>query len=49
MANKEIEIFQHVPKTYLAPIKSQKGLFEARIKLGSIIWRFFAFLIKQSG
>lgn len=29
-----IEIYEHVPKTYLAPIKTQKGLFEARIKLG---------------
>ena len=30
-----IETYEHVPKTYLAPIKTQKGLFEARIKLVS--------------
>jgi hypothetical protein len=33
-----IETYQHVPKTYLAPMKTNKGLFEARIKLGSNIW-----------
>lgn len=41
-----IETYQHVPKTYLAPIKSQKRLFEARIKLGSNIWRVFCFFDK---
>ncbi|MBY5959694.1 type II toxin-antitoxin system RelE/ParE family toxin [Membranicola marinus] len=41
-----IETFQHVPKTYLAPIKTQKGLYEARIKLGSNIWRVFCFFDK---
>jgi phage-related protein len=35
-----------VPKTYLAPIKSTKGLFEARIKLGSNIWRVLCFFDK---
>lgn len=38
-----IETYQHVPKTYLAPIKTRKGLFEARVKLGSNIWRVFCF------
>lgn len=38
-----IETYQHVPKTYLAAIKSHKGLYEARIKLGSDIWRVFCF------
>lgn len=38
-----IETIQHVPKTYLAPIKSEKGLYEARIRLGSDIWRVFCF------
>lgn len=38
-----IETVEHVPKTYLAPIKTQKGLFEARIQLGSNIWRVFCF------
>lgn len=38
-----IETIQRVPKTYLAPVKSHKGLFEARVKLGSNIWRVFCF------
>ena len=38
-----IETYQHVPKTYLAPMKTHKGLYEARIKLGSNIWRVFCF------
>jgi len=38
-----IETYEYVPKTYLAPIKTEKGLFEARIKLGSNIWRVFCF------
>jgi len=37
-----IETYQHVQKTYLAPIKTHKGLFEARI-IGSNIWRVFCF------
>ncbi|NBC57508.1 MAG: type II toxin-antitoxin system RelE/ParE family toxin [Bacteroidetes bacterium] len=41
-----IETVQHVPKNYLAPIKSEKGLYEARIKLGSNIWRVFCFFDK---
>ncbi|QFZ53342.1 type II toxin-antitoxin system RelE/ParE family toxin [Oceanihabitans sp. IOP_32] len=41
-----IETYQHVPKTYLAPMKTHKGLFEARIKLGSNIWRVFCFFDK---
>lgn len=41
-----IETYKHVPKTYLAPIKTHKGLFEARIKLGSNIWRVFCFFDK---
>ncbi|WP_308419938.1 type II toxin-antitoxin system RelE/ParE family toxin [Psychroflexus salis] len=35
-----------MPKTYLAPIKTHKGLFEARIKLGSNICRVFCFFDK---
>ncbi|MCO5278635.1 MAG: type II toxin-antitoxin system RelE/ParE family toxin [Saprospiraceae bacterium] len=38
-----IEYYEHVPKTYLSPIKTYKGLYEARIKLGSNIWRVFCF------
>jgi ribosome-binding protein aMBF1 (putative translation factor) len=35
-----------VPKPYLAPMKSYKGLFEARIKLAWNIWRVFCFFDK---
>jgi phage-related protein len=38
-----IEHYEHIPKTYLSPIKTHKGLYEARIKLGSNIWRVFCF------
>ncbi|WP_317207856.1 hypothetical protein [Joostella atrarenae] len=38
-----IETYQHVPKTYLSAIKNHAGLYEARIKLGSNIWRVFCF------
>jgi phage-related protein len=41
-----IETYEHVPKTYLKSIKGEKGLFEARIKLGSNIWRVFCFFDK---
>ncbi|CAN5127479.1 hypothetical protein BH23BAC2_BH23BAC2_23930 [soil metagenome] len=41
-----IETYQHVPKTYLASMKSHKGLFEARIKSGTNIGEYFVFLIK---
>lgn len=41
-----IETIQHVPKTYLTPIINQKGLYEARIKLGTDIWRVFCFFEK---
>jgi len=38
-----IETLERVPETYLKPIKTQQGLFEARIQLGSNIWRVFCF------
>lgn len=38
-----IELYQHVPKKYLSTMTGYKGLFEARIKLGSDIWRVFCF------
>lgn len=41
-----IETYQHVPKTYLAPIKTCPGLYEARIRLGQNIWRVFCFFDK---
>lgn len=36
-----IETLERVPETYLKPIKTKKGLYEARVQLGSNIWRVF--------
>jgi len=41
-----IETYERVPKTYLKAIVGTNGLFEARIKLGSNIWRVFCFFDK---
>lgn len=41
-----IETYERVPKTYLKSITGTDGLFEARIKLGSNIWRVFCFFDK---
>jgi len=38
-----IETLERVPTNYLKPIKTRRGLYEARIKLGSNIWRVFCF------
>jgi phage-related protein len=38
-----IETFERIPATYLKAISGSKGLYEARIKLGSNIWRVFCF------
>ena len=38
-----IETYERVPSHYLKSITGAKGLFEARIKLGSNIWRVFCF------
>ena len=38
-----IETFERIPSHYLKAIKGTKGLYEARIKLGSNIWRVFCF------
>ena len=38
-----IETLERVPSSYLKYIKGTEGLFEARIKLGSNIWRVFCF------
>ncbi len=38
-----IETFERVPSKYLKAITGTSGLFEARIKLGSNIWRVFCF------
>ncbi len=41
-----IELYQRVPTKYLSAMKGYDGLFEARIKLGSNIWRVFCFFDK---
>lgn len=41
-----IETYERVPSTYLKAIVGTKGLYEARIKLGSDIWRVFCFFDK---
>lgn len=38
-----IESYEHVPSKYLKSIKNSNGLYEARIRLGSNIWRVFCF------
>ena len=38
-----IETYERVPSQYLKAIIGTKGLYEARIKLGSNIWRVFCF------
>ncbi|AWW29186.1 type II toxin-antitoxin system RelE/ParE family toxin [Echinicola strongylocentroti] len=38
-----IETLERVPETYLKAIKTKKGLYEARVQLGSNIWRVFCF------
>lgn len=41
-----IETYELVPTQYLKAIKGSDGLFEARIKLASNIWRVFCFFDK---
>lgn len=41
-----IETYERVPTQYLKAIKGSDGLFEARIKLASNIWRLFCFFDK---
>ena len=41
-----IETYERVPSNYLKAISGTKGLFEARIKLASNIWRVFCFFDK---
>ena len=38
-----IETLQFVPSNYLKYLEGTNGLYEARIKLGSNIWRVFCF------
>ena len=41
-----IETYERVPSSYVKAIKGSKGLYEARIKLASNIWRVFCFFDK---
>lgn len=41
-----IETFERIPSHYIKAIKGTKGLYEARIRLGSNIWRVFCFFDK---
>lgn len=41
-----IETYERVPSNYLKVIVGTNGLYEARIKLGSNIWRVFCFFDK---
>lgn len=41
-----IETYERVPSNYLKAIIGTNGLYEARIKLGSNIWRVFCFFDK---
>jgi len=41
-----IETYERIPSNYLKMIQGTKGLYEARIKLGSNIWRVFCFFDK---
>ena len=38
-----IETLEYVPERYLKHLKGTEGLYEARIQLGSNIWRVFCF------
>ena len=38
-----IETLERIPVSYLKMIQGTKGLYEARIQLGSDIWRVFCF------
>jgi len=38
-----IETLEYVPERYLKHLKGTDGLYEARIQLGSNIWRVFCF------
>jgi phage-related protein len=41
-----IETLERIPTTYLKIITGTNGLYEARIQLGSNIWRVFCFFDK---
>ncbi len=43
-----VETLERIPSNYLKQITGTNGLYEARIQLGSDIWRVFCFFDKGS-
>ena len=43
-----IETLERIPTTYLKIISGTNGLYEARIQLGTDIWRVFCFSTKEN-
>jgi hypothetical protein len=43
-----IETLERIPSNYLKHLEGTNGLYEARIKLASNIWRVFVFLTKEN-
>jgi phage-related protein len=43
-----LETYQRIPSSFLKHISGTKGLYEARIMLGSNIWRIFCFFDNNS-
>jgi len=41
-----IETLERVPTNYLKSLEGTKGLYEARVQLGTDIWRVFCFFDK---
>ena len=41
-----IETLERIPKNYLKHLEGTDGLYEARVQLGSNIWRVFCFFDK---
>lgn len=41
-----IETLERIPKNYLKYLEGTEGLYEARVQLGSNIWRVFCFFDK---
>lgn len=42
-----IETLERIPRQYLTHLKGTDGLYEARVQLGSNIWRVFCFFFSQ--
>lgn len=42
-----IELLEHIPSSYLKHLTGTDGLYEARIQLGTNIWRIFCFFDEE--